>query len=256
MNQLEIFNNPNFGEIRFVEYEGKPYAVGIDVARMLEYTNPSKAIIDHCKGVTKLGIPSSGGQQETNCIPEGDIFRLIVKAADQSKNPQIQEKASKIESWIFDEVLPAIRSKGSYSFQQPTQLKDYIESVAVAAQMLQLNNVSKIIMLKKAFEAKGQPTTFLPDYTEGRAKFSASTLLKKFDVPFKSVEFNKRMEAAGLLEHKERPSKTKGVKKFWSLTETGLTFGENQISPANPRETQPLYYEDTFPQLVQRLEEY
>lgn len=114
MMELKIFNNPEFGEIRFVDYQGNPYAVGVDVARMLEYTKPSQAVINHCKGILKLGIPSDGGQQETNCIPEGDIYRLIVKAADQSKNPLIQEKASKIERWIFDEVLPSIRKHGAY----------------------------------------------------------------------------------------------------------------------------------------------
>lgn len=115
MNEMQLFENPEFGTIRFIEVGEKPYAVGLDVAKMLEYTNPSKAVIDHCKGITKLVIPSPGGGQITNCIPEGDIYRLIVKAADQSKNPKIQEKASRIESWIFDEVLPSIRKHGMYA---------------------------------------------------------------------------------------------------------------------------------------------
>lgn len=60
MNELQIFNNEEFGDIRTVEVDGKPYFVGIDIARALGYSNPSKAIIQHCKGVTKLGIPSKG----------------------------------------------------------------------------------------------------------------------------------------------------------------------------------------------------
>jgi len=113
-NQLQIFKNEEFGEIRIVEVNGKPYAVGVDIARVLEYSNPSKAVIQHCKGITKLGIPSEGGIQETNVIPEGDIYRLIVKAADQSKNPRIKAKAERFERWIFDEVLPSIRKHGAY----------------------------------------------------------------------------------------------------------------------------------------------
>lgn len=182
MTELQIFENPEFGEVRFVEYEGKPYAVGVDVARMLEYARPSQAVVDNCKGIRKLRIPSTGGQQETNCISEGDIYRLIVKAADQSKNSQIQEKASKIESWVFDEILPTIRKTGSYTTQENPQvasLKDYIESVGVVAEILRVNEVSKITMLKKAFELKGQPTGFLPDYVEGREKRAATTLLKR-----------------------------------------------------------------------------
>ncbi len=113
-NQLQIFTNEEFGEIRMVEVNGKPYAVGVDIARALEYSNPSKAVIQHCKGITKLGIPSEGGIQETNVIPEGDIYRLIIKAADQSKNLNIKAKAERFESWIFDEVLPTIRKHGAY----------------------------------------------------------------------------------------------------------------------------------------------
>lgn len=114
MNLPQIFNHSEFGSIRMCEIDGKPYAVGIDIARNLEYSNPSKAVIDHCKGVSKLGIPSAGGTQETNVIPEGDIYRLIMKAADQSKNPHIKAKAEKFESWIFDEVIPSIRKHGAY----------------------------------------------------------------------------------------------------------------------------------------------
>jgi anti-repressor protein len=115
MNQIQIFNNQEFGEIRGVEIDGKPHAVGVDVARALEYANPSKAVLDHCKGISKIGIPSAGGNQETNIIPEGDIYRLIVKAADQSRNLEIRLKAERFEKWIFDEVVPSIRQNGTYS---------------------------------------------------------------------------------------------------------------------------------------------
>jgi prophage antirepressor-like protein len=97
MNELQIFENADFGKIRMVEIDGKPYAVGVDVARALEYASPSKAVIDHCKGITKLGIPSKGGVQETNVIPEGDIIRLITKAADQSKNENIHAVVAQME---------------------------------------------------------------------------------------------------------------------------------------------------------------
>src|SRR5699024_6684529 len=117
MKGLQIFKNNEFGKVRMVEVAGVPYAVGIDIARGLDYSNPSKAVIQHCKGITKLGIPSEGGIQETDVIPEGDIYRLVVKAADQSKNPKIKAKARKFESWIFDEVIPELRETGSYSIK-------------------------------------------------------------------------------------------------------------------------------------------
>src|SRR5690606_19661551 len=114
MNRIQAFNHQLFGEIRAVVLDDKPYFVGVDVARALEYSNPSKAVIDHCKGITKLEIPSPGGTQETNVIPEGDVYRLIIKAADQSRNPNIKAKAEQFERWIFDEVLPSIRKHGAY----------------------------------------------------------------------------------------------------------------------------------------------
>lgn len=106
MHEIEIFKNSEFGEIRTVEVDGKPYFVGIDIAKSLGYSNPSKAVIQHCKGVTKLGIPSNGGIQNTNCVTEGDLYRLITHSELKS--------AEKFESWVFDEVLPSIRKTSSY----------------------------------------------------------------------------------------------------------------------------------------------
>jgi len=114
MSDLKIFNSPEFGQVRTVTIDNEVYFVGVDVAKALEYIKPSQAVIDHCKGIRKLGIPSQGGIQDTNVISEGDIYRLIIKAADQSKSMRVKEKAEHFEKWIFDEVLPSIRKTGSY----------------------------------------------------------------------------------------------------------------------------------------------
>ena len=106
MNELQIFNNPEFGEIRTIEIEGKPYFVASDVAAALGYANPRKAVSDHCKGVTKRDTPTSSGVQSMSYIGEGDLYRLIMK----SKLPS----AEKFESLVMDEVLPSIRSTGYY----------------------------------------------------------------------------------------------------------------------------------------------
>lgn len=57
MSNLQIFNNPEFGQIRMVEVDGRQFTVASDVAKSLGYTNPSKAINDHCRWVTKRDIP-------------------------------------------------------------------------------------------------------------------------------------------------------------------------------------------------------
>lgn len=106
MADLQVFKNKEFGEIRTVLIKDKPYFVGNDVAVPLGYKEPHKAIARHCKGGTKHPIPTKGGIQQMNCIPEGDIYRLIA-------NSELPE-AEKFESWIFDEVLPTIRKHGAY----------------------------------------------------------------------------------------------------------------------------------------------
>lgn len=105
MNELKVFDNPEFGEVRTVEINGKPYFVAKDVANALGYSNPRDAISRHCKGVVKHDSFKEGGQ-EIALIPEGDIYRLVIK----SQLPT----AEKFESWIFDEVLPTIRKHGAY----------------------------------------------------------------------------------------------------------------------------------------------
>lgn len=106
MNELMIFNNPEFGEIRTIEEDGKILFCGADVTGALGYKNSRKALSDHCKGVTKRYTPTTSGNQEMNFIPEGDIYRLAAK----SELPG----AERFESWIFDEVLPSIRKHGAY----------------------------------------------------------------------------------------------------------------------------------------------
>ena len=120
MNELQIFNSEEFGDIRTAEIDGKPYFVGTDVAKALGYSNPRKAILDHCKGVTKRDTPTSSGVQLMSYINEGDLYRLIMK----SKLPS----AEKFESWVMDEVLPTIRKTGSY--QKPLTTVEQIQVIA------------------------------------------------------------------------------------------------------------------------------
>lgn len=106
MNELQIFKNEEFGEIRTIEENGKTLFCGKDVAVALGYQRPADAITAHCKGVCVLPTPSNGGTQQTKFIPEGDVYRLIT----HSKLPS----AEKFESWVFDEVIPTIRKHGAY----------------------------------------------------------------------------------------------------------------------------------------------
>lgn len=113
MNELTVFNNPEFGEIRTITEDGKTLFCGKDVTTALGYKDSTNAIKQHCRGVVKRHLTDNRGREQiTNFITEGDIYRL----AARSELPG----AEKFESWIFDEVLPSIRKNGGYIAQQET----------------------------------------------------------------------------------------------------------------------------------------
>ena len=108
-NNLIVMNNNMFGDVRFLNVDGKPYAVASDVAKALGYAKPNNAVNTHCKNATlKQGIikDNLGRLQDVLIIPESDIYRLIIK----SKLPKAQE----FECWVMEEVLPQIRQTGGY----------------------------------------------------------------------------------------------------------------------------------------------
>lgn len=112
VNELQIFQCEEFGQVRTVDIDGKTYFVASDVAKSLGYAIPHKAVQTHCKGVLKWNIPTNSGNQDMLVIPEGDIYRLIIRSQLPS--------ADKFERWIFDEVIPQIRQTGGYQMKPMT----------------------------------------------------------------------------------------------------------------------------------------
>jgi len=105
-NAIQIFENKEFGQLGVLMIDGKPYFPASDCAKALGYKDTINAIKRHCKGVAKRHILTAGGSQTANFIPEGDLYRLIIR----SKLPS----AEIFEAWVFDEVLPTIRKHGAY----------------------------------------------------------------------------------------------------------------------------------------------
>lgn len=109
MNELQIFNNSEFGEIRVLEKEGQAWFVGKDIASALGYERPTKAIQDHVDKEDKDEVPiqdSIGRMQSTPAINESGMYSLILS----SKLPT----AKKFKHWVTSEVLPSIRKHGGY----------------------------------------------------------------------------------------------------------------------------------------------
>lgn len=107
MEKLQTMTHPQFGQLSIIILDGKEMFKAKEVASMLGYKDTINAVKQHCKGVVKYSLPSKSGKQTFNLIPEGDLWRLIIR----SKLPQ----AEQIEKWIMDEVLPTIRKTGSYT---------------------------------------------------------------------------------------------------------------------------------------------
>ena len=120
MNELQIFNNEEFGDIRTITKDEKIYFSGSDVAKALGYAIPHKAVQTHCKGVLKWNIPTISGNQDVLFITEGDVYRLIMRSKLSS--------AEKFESWVMDEVLPSIRKTGGYN--KPMTTSEQIKLLA------------------------------------------------------------------------------------------------------------------------------
>lgn len=123
MQDLQVFQNSEFGSIEILTIEGKEWFPAIKVAEILGYTNPRKAIRDHAKekGVTIRSVLSNGGTQKQKFIDEGNLYRLITKSR--------LLRAERFEEWVFDEVLPTLRKTGSYQ-SKPMTTSEQIQLIA------------------------------------------------------------------------------------------------------------------------------
>lgn len=126
MNELRIFEHPKFGKIRTIVENGKTLFCGLDAANALEYKNQSDAISRHCRWVVKREVPHPQNPDKTiemTFITEGDLCRLAAK----SEMPGADE----FESWIFDEVVPAVLRNGGYIAGQESMTPEELMAAAL-----------------------------------------------------------------------------------------------------------------------------
>lgn len=130
-NSLQIFDNPEFGKVRVIEKDGEPWFVGKDVAEVLGYSNPRKAIIDHVDMEDKMdGVTirdSIGREQNPVFINESGLYSLILS----SKMPD----AKKFKRWVTNEVIPSIRRHGAY--MTPEKLEEVLLNPDTLIQLAQ-----------------------------------------------------------------------------------------------------------------------
>ena len=161
MNEMTVFQNPDFGAVRSLTMDGEPWFVGKDVATALGYAIPQKAVRDHVddedKGVSKLDTP--GGIQQLTIINESGLYSLILS----SKLPD----AKKFKRWVTSEVLPAIRKTGRFAMDGPVDRltpDDYIRAASIVAKC----NDRRLPVALKLLETAGISPEILKGFQKDR----------------------------------------------------------------------------------------
>lgn len=144
MNELQIFDNPEFGKIRTVERDGEPWFVGKDVAAALGYSNVRNAVPAHVDEEDKLStrIEYAGQNREVTIINESGLYSLVLS----SKLPT----ARKFKRWVTSEVIPTIRKHKAY--MTPDKLEEVLLNPDTLIQLAQ--NLKSEQEARRAAEAK------------------------------------------------------------------------------------------------------
>ena len=148
-NEIKLFTNQVFGNVRATVINGDVWFVGKDVATALGYTNPNKALKDHCReeGVTFCYTPTNGGKQELKYINQRNVIRLIMRSK--------LKQAELFQDWVEDEVIPSVLATGSYSVKDSYMIDDPIERAqrwieeAMIRKQLEIENQEKQKLIEK-----------------------------------------------------------------------------------------------------------
>ncbi|MGX7104097.1 phage antirepressor [Globicatella sanguinis] len=141
--ELQIFKNIEFGEVRTLLIDNEPFFVGKDVAQMLGYSEPRKAIARHVdeEDGMKHPVPTNGGIQETTVINESGLYSLILS----SKLPN----AKQFKRWVTSEVLPTIRKHGVYATDKLLDNPDFLID---ALQKLKAEREQRLVAEQRVLE--------------------------------------------------------------------------------------------------------
>lgn len=244
MNEIAIINKSNLlgKEIDVYGTFEEPLFLANDVAEWIGHSNVTEMLrnIDEDEKLTSI-IFRAGQNRQCNFLTEDGVYEVLM----QSRKPVAKQFKKGIK-----EILKTIRKTGSYSVKNT--FKDKVEGSMIwvrgISDLLNLNDTSKLALVKQVAEPLGLPT---PNYVQSKGILkSAKELLKTNECGISSIAFNKLAVKAGLLEDKTRNSSHGEIKHFKSITAKGSVYGENQVNPSNPKETQPLWYEDKFDEVI------
>lgn len=236
---------------------GEKVVYGTELHEVLGVSTPyriwSERRLNECDSIENKDYTSVqictvvGGTPKKDHIIQLDTAKEMAMLERNDKGKKVRRYFIKIEK-KYKEAKEESKSK----------LEQEISIVKFIADDLKVNTASRLLMYENYCKDVGIPTGFLPKYEHNNSRQlkALTTLLKENDCGASAVKFNQKLIECGYVEERERPSsKRNGTKKFKALTENGLKYGENAVSPHNQKEVQPLYYSDTFMELYKAVEE-
>lgn len=173
MNELQIFENEEFGKVRTVEVDGEPWFVGKDIAVALGYENPQKAIRDHVfeedvkmgeRGVTPSIEDGLGRKQYPTFVNESGVYALVFGSK--------LKEAKRFKHWVTSEVLPAIRKTGTYNLP-----RTYAEALRALADKAE--EAERLAIENKEMKPKAE---FFDAVADSKTAFSMNDVAKVLDV--------------------------------------------------------------------------
>ena len=182
MNEIKIFDNEEFGEVRTIIENGQIWFVAKDICECLEIAWCGAKTISKISETHKLvgSLPTSFGEKETLLIDESGLYKLVLR----SNKPE----AEKFQDWICDEVLPSIRKTGSYGIKIPQSFPEALRAYA--------NEVEQRELAEKQRDEAIRTKAWIGSRREATAMNTAS--IKSKECERLKIELDKSKEYASI----------------------------------------------------------
>lgn len=194
---------------------------------------------EELNSLKELGVIGKNSSSFT-IIPRRAILRIGMLLRDSLVARAVRDQLLNVEA----------QRTSRYDDPALTQFKKEVFFLEAATEILRLPDSGKLKLMGD-FNKKHGLQVPLPAYADEQVTESATVLLERHNAGIRAQAFNLLLIKQGVLEEKQRPSSKGGTKSFKSLTDAGLAYGKNIISPNNPRETQPHYFADKFSDLLE-----
>jgi len=232
-NQLQVFENKEFGQIRTVEIDGQIWFVGKDVAVILGYENTSRDVNRHVddedKGATEMVTP--GGKQKIVIINESGLYSLILS----SKLPT----AKKFKRWVTAEILPLVRKTGGYVGNDELFVNTYLPFADESVKALFGATLSTIRQQNKQIEIMKPKAEFFDAVSDSTDAIDIGSSAKVLNMGIGRNSLFELLRSEGVLMANNQPYQSYIDRVFFRTIEQKYTKpdGSTHIYIAIPHDT-------------------